>query len=202
MKDERLQLLALPDAELYYARGFLGTDEAEHFFQALENKVAWRRDEITLFGRPVAVPRLQAWYGDPGTDYRYSGLDLSPEPWFDELQALRERVSAACETPFNSVLINYYRNGSDGVGWHRDNEQSLGPRPVIASLSLGQSRRFSLRHRDLPEHKLQLELNSGDLLIMAGATQHHWLHAIPKSRRQLAPRINLSFRYRIPGPGG
>lgn len=195
MNETQLQPIDLPDADLHYAPAWLSPAEAEAAFARLAAEVPWRRDHITLFGRQVAIPRLQAWYGDPGTDYRYSSLALSPLPWTPTLSALREKVEAACQCRFNSVLINYYRDGNDSVGWHRDNEPELGPRPRIASLTLGQPRRFTLRHRTRKELKHQLELASGSLLLMAGDTQHCWLHALPKSRRDLGPRINLSFRY-------
>ena len=200
MTETQWHPIDLPDATLGYAPDFLSREEAHNIFDILAAEIPWHQDRITLFGRQIALPRLQAWYGDPGTDYRYSGLTLAPLPWTPTLSHLRRRVEAACRCRFNSVLINYYRDGNDSVGWHRDDEAELGPRPRIASLTLGQPRPFQLRHRTRKELRHQLMLTEGSLLLMAGATQHCWLHALPKSRRALGPRINLSFRYRLPDP--
>ncbi len=149
---------------------------------------------MRLFGREHLTPRLCAWYGDPGVRYAYSGQALEPLPWPPALARLRARLQNALGCPFNSVLCNLYRDGTDSMGWHSDDEASLGPRPVIASLSLGAARRFALRHRTRAYRSVALALGHGDLLIMAGDTQHHWQHAVPKTRRPIAPRINLTFR--------
>jgi len=142
----------------------------------------------------VAIPRLQAWLGDAGCRYRYSGLTLDPHPWTPILLTLKQRTEACLQRRFNAVLANLYRDGNDSVGWHADNEPELGPNPLIASLTLGAARRFCLRHRRHKARKLELILPSGALLVMGGTLQQHWLHALPKSRTAQAPRINLSFR--------
>jgi alkylated DNA repair dioxygenase AlkB len=142
-------------------------------------------------GRRIPIPRLTAWHGAAG--YVYSGIRLTPAPWTPpllELKALAERLAGQS---FNSVLLNLYRDGRDSVSWHADNEPGLGRDPVIASLSLGAVRRFQLKHRRLPE-RLTLDLPHGSCLIMAGATQHHWLHQLPKTKAPVGPRINLTFR--------
>lgn len=146
-----------------------------------------------MFGRTVPAPRLEAWYGDPGAAYTYSGLAHEPLPWTAELQDLRERVESATATTFNSVLANLYRSGADSNGWHADDEPELGEQPVIASLSLGATRRFLLRHRASGE-RVELMLEAGSLLVMRGATQQCWQHCVPKQRTVQAPRINLTFR--------
>jgi len=114
-------------------------------------------------------------------------------PWLPPLSAIKQKIEARCQTAFNSVLANLYRNGQDSMGYHADNEKELGVNPVIASLSLGETRLFKLRHKKRRE-QLDILLEHGDLLIMAGELQHHWLHALPKSRQEKAPRINLTFR--------
>jgi alkylated DNA repair dioxygenase AlkB len=137
--------------------------------------------------------------GDPAARYRYSGTDFVPAPWHPVLLPLRERLAAFCGASFNSVLLNRYRDGDDGMGWHSDNEPELGPAPLIASLSLGAERRFALRRRDDHAKKAEVVLGHGDLLLMGGATQRHYQHALPKSTRPLAERINLTFRWIQPG---
>ena len=186
----------LVDAEVSHYPGFLRDAEQQSIFDQLRNTTPWEQHVVRLFGRSHPAPRLSAWYGDEGATYTYSGLRLSPQPWTPQLDQLRQRVSALTSKPFNSTLLNYYRDGSDGMGWHSDDEPELGRDPCIASLSLGSERRFLLRHKtqsNLPTHEYLL--GDGDLLIMDGKTQHHWKHQIPKTRRPVGPRINITFRY-------
>ena len=160
--------------------------------------VHWRHDDIVMFGRRVRQPRLTAWIADPGVTYRYSGLTLEPQTWPRPLAELRTRLARDLHTAFNSVLANLYRDGDDSMGWHRDNESELGPEPVIASLSLGETRYFDLRHRHYRENELpvqRFELQSGDLIVMRGATQQNWHHRVPKQKARGGARINLSFRH-------
>ncbi|HEY5716911.1 MAG TPA: alpha-ketoglutarate-dependent dioxygenase AlkB [Motiliproteus sp.] len=199
-----LRPLALPASDghapqhdeglLWWSPEFIPAAECGALLHCLQQEIPWREDQITLFGRPVAIPRLQAWLGDPGSHYRYSGLSLEPTSWTPTCLVLKQRIEAALDTTFNSVLINLYRDGNDSVGWHADAEPELGQNPVIASLSLGAERRFCVRHRRDKRRQLELRLPSGSLLLMAGALQHHWLHALPKTRQTLGPRINLSYR--------
>jgi alkylated DNA repair dioxygenase AlkB len=156
--------------------------------------LAWEARQVFVFGRWVAQPRLTAWYGDPGQSYRYSGIKLRPHPWTSELTEVRALCEQLAGTRFNSVLANLYRDGSDGVAWHADDESELGENPVIASVSLGQERRFDLRHRDTGE-TVRTQPPSGSVLVMAGSTQHHWLHQVPKTAKPVGPRINLTFRF-------
>lgn len=194
MDTSQLTPLPLEDGELWWNPDFLSTDEVGALQHALEREIPWQQDKIQMFGRPVAIPRLQAWIGDPGCRYRYSGVTLEPQPWPPTCTQLRHRIEHALGLSFNALLANLYRDGNDSVGWHADNEPELGPDPVIASLTLGAERRFCLRHRRDKSRNLTLQLPPGSLLIMAGEIQHHWLHALPKTRRPMAPRINLSFR--------
>ena len=186
----------LVDAEVSHYPGFLRDGERQSIFDQLRDTTPWEQHVVRLFGRSHPAPRLSAWYGDPGTTYTYSGLQLSPQPWTPHLDRMRQRVSTLTSKPFNSALLNYYRDGSDGMGWHSDDEPELGRDPCIASLSLGSERRFLLRHKtqsNLPT--CEYLLGDGDLLIMDGKTQHHWKHQIPKTRRPVGPRINVTFRY-------
>lgn len=176
-----------------YSR-FLLTHEADKYFQQLRGSLAWRQDHIKLYGREVKIPRLQAWYGDAEASYQYSGLLMQPLPWTPPLSALKNRCEQQTQTQFNSVLANLYRDGQDSMGWHSDDEPELGSQPVIASLSLGQSRNFDFRHKHTGE-KIRIPLHHGDLLVMSGSTQQYWQHGISKTRKVLSERINLTFRW-------
>jgi len=169
-------------------------DEAAQLFDALRAGIRWQQEQVVIFGQRRRVPRLVAWHGDPGASYRYSGTDHDPEPWTAELELIRARVAGLCGVAFNAVLLNLYRDGRDGMGWHADDEPELGRDPVIASVSLGAVRRFCLRHRRRKDLKVGLDLPHGSLLVMSGATQHHWVHALPKTRRPVGERINLTLR--------
>lgn len=147
-----------------------------------------------MYGRPVRVPRLVAWHGDPAAVYTYSGTEHLPRPWTPALERVRRRAEALTGHAFNAVLLNLYRDGRDGMGWHADDEPELGPEPVVASASFGATRRFCLRHRRRRDLKLDVPLGHGSLLLMHGATQRHWLHAVPKTRQPVGARINLTFR--------
>lgn len=186
--------LELVDGEGRLWPAAFAPDEASSLFDALRTKIDWQQEEILIFGRRRRVPRLVAWHGDPGARYVYSGTDHVPRPWTVELARLRRRVSALTGVDFNAVLLNLYRDGRDGMGWHADDEPELGRNPVIASVSLGAVRRFCLRHRRRKDLRLDLDLPHGSLLCMSGPTQHHWVHALPKTRRPVGERINLTLR--------
>jgi len=185
---------ALPGAELCLVEGWLAAAQADALFAALQAGIAWETHRIRMFGRSVDSPRLSCWIGDPGTDYSYSGTRFAPHPWPAALQAVRIRLATELGCDFNSVLANRYRDGRDYMGWHSDDEPALGPRPVIASLSLGGRRRFLLRHRQARDQKLELQLGHGSLLIMRGGTQQHCQHALPRTAKPMGERINLTFR--------
>ncbi|WP_371862435.1 alpha-ketoglutarate-dependent dioxygenase AlkB family protein [Vibrio atypicus] len=185
------QWYTLNNGLLYWAPNFIDIKEASRTFDLLHQQVAWRNDMITLFGKTMPIPRLQCWYGDDA--YRYSNLTMEPEPWFPALLDLKQRCDNVAKTPFNAVLANLYRDGNDSNGWHSDNEPELGPEPVIASLSFGETRLFHLKHKETKQ-KLSFELTPGSLLIMAGDMQQHWLHTVPKTKKTKSERINLTFR--------
>ncbi|EKO3972783.1 alpha-ketoglutarate-dependent dioxygenase AlkB [Vibrio fluvialis] len=185
------QWLPITDGKLLWVEHFLTPTQADHAFSVLTQELDWQQEAITLFGKSVLQPRLQAWYGDKA--YTYSGLTMPPKAWTPMLVDLKQRCELLAGQAFNSVLANLYRDGQDSMGWHQDNEPELGQQPVIASLSLGETRRFVLRHLHSKE-KFELPLSHGSLLIMAGNTQHFWQHCVPKTVRTLEPRINLTFR--------
>lgn len=188
--------ILIPQGILQLEPDFIAADEANSLFHALEQQLNWQQAEIRMFGRMVSIPRLQCFQGEPDISYRYSGLSLQTSPWHPLIHTLKQRVELIAQHTFNTVLINYYRDGKDSMGWHSDDESELGINPVIASLNLGQTRRFLLRHRfDKTIPQREILLNSGSLLIMAGQLQHYWHHSVPKTSRQLEGRINLTFRH-------
>jgi len=187
--------LHLREAEVHWHRHWLPRDAADTLQRTLREDVPWEVHRIRMFGRQVDSPRLSCWMGDPAARYRYSGTEFVPQPWHPALLPLRDQLAAFCGHAFNSVLLNRYCDGDDGMGWHSDNEPELGPAPVIASLSLGAGRRFLLRRRDDHAKKAEVLLDHGDLLVMGGQTQRLYQHSLPKSARPLAERLNLTFRW-------
>ena len=191
-KPERLPI---PDADIWFLPALTLPQSPESIKQALISETAWMTKPITLWGKTYLQPRLIAWVGDPDRSYTYSGSKMVPMPWTPLLTTLREAVQSASGAHFNSVLLNYYRNERDSMGYHSDDEKELGPDPVIASLSLGQPRIFVLKHRtDSSLKPVRIKLPSGSLLIMQGATQRHWKHGIDKESRPCGSRLNLTFR--------
>lgn len=188
----------LDPANFEYIEHYLTPDEADAALHSLWTGLLWSQREITLFGRQVMQPRLIAWYGDHEAAYTYSGLSLQPLPWHPLLQQIRIRLEEHTGTRFNSVLANAYRNGSDSMGWHSDNERELGAEPVIASLSLGAERTFLVRRRNRrgqgTSNSQRLVPAHGSLLQMKGQCQQVYQHSIPKTRRQVGLRINLTYR--------
>lgn len=185
--------LAPFDGQLFWLPGFYATPDANRHFEHLFELIAWKTEQLFIYGRWLQVPRLMAWYGDSDAAYRYSNVTHKPLPWNNELQSLRKDMQCLCGQTFNSVLANLYRNGRDSMGCHADNEKELGDRPLIASLSFGDTRMLRFRHL-ATNHRLELELAHGDALIMAGELQHHWQHELPKTRSPKYARINLTFR--------
>jgi alkylated DNA repair dioxygenase AlkB len=182
--------------ELEWASAFLPPSEAGTALAALLDAVPWKQEHIVLFGRRIAQPRLSCWMGDPGAVYTYSGASFEPTPWVEAAADIRRRVEAAARTPFNSVLLNLYRTGADSMGFHADDEPELGDAPIIASVSLGATRRFVLRprrhRRSMPSVRLSLE--HGSLLVMRGETQRLWAHGVPREPSVVGARVNLTFR--------
>jgi alkylated DNA repair dioxygenase AlkB len=187
-------LPALADAELDYQPGWVDAAVADAWLAALVDETPWQQPELFIHGRYHRVPRLTAWYGEPEARYRYSGKLHEPRPWPPLLDEIRQCVVKEVGQPLNAVLLNYYRDGQDSMGWHSDAEPELGRDPLIASLNLGGSRRFDLRRVGSTRIGHSLMLEHGSLLVMRGPTQHHWQHQVAKTRRSCAPRLNLTFR--------
>ncbi|MDI3323315.1 alpha-ketoglutarate-dependent dioxygenase AlkB [Pontibacterium granulatum] len=185
----------MQDGELIYDANFLNGIEADNLLHTLTDEVNWRQDCIRLFGKEHLIPRLQCFQGDPGISYLYSNLKLDAESWHPALQQLKNRLVEPCGTNFNAVLLNLYRNGQDSMGWHSDDEPELGQNPTIASISLGEERRFLLRRKDEHNLKREIVLQHGSLLVMRGTLQHFWQHSVPRTQKPRKPRINLTFRH-------
>jgi alkylated DNA repair dioxygenase AlkB len=187
--------LPVQDADICYARHVDLGQPPESLLRQLIATVPWRAETVVLWGKRYAQPRLIAWYGDDGARYTYSGIQLAPLPWTPALADLKQRIESIAGVTFNSVLLNYYRDGHDSMGFHSDDERELGPAPVIASISLGEQRTFILKHRMKRDVRpVRLSLASGSVLLMRGDTQKCWKHGVEKEKRVCAPRINLTFR--------
>ncbi len=194
MSPDTLELHELPDCDIRLYPDFLTAKQADLLFTSLMEETPWRQDDIRIFGKTYAQPRLTALYGHNGKPYTYSGITMHPLPFTPHLNRLREKLAEYTPTAFTSCLLNLYRDGNDSNGWHADNEKSLGSQPVIASVSLGVIRRFKLKHRYDTSLRTAVDLPHGSLLLMQGETQEKWLHEIPKTKRKVGPRINLTFR--------
>jgi alkylated DNA repair dioxygenase AlkB len=172
---------------------FFAPDVADELFQAVLATTPWEQHEVIMFGERHAVPRLESWHGDPEAHYAYSGIDLVPVPWTPPLRQVRDGIAPAMGGPANGVLCNLYRDGADKVGWHADDEPELGDQPVIGSVSFGATRRFRLRPAG-GGTVTALDLEHGSLLVMAGATQHRFVHELAKTGKSVGRRVNLTYR--------
>jgi hypothetical protein len=166
---------------------------SEELFNELLSTSPWQEDEVVLFGQRRILSRKVAWMGEVGFTYSYSGTSKTAAPWTPPLLHIKERVECECAHRFNSCLLNLYHDGSEGMGWHSDDDKTLGRNPVIASVSFGAERVFKLKHRESKE-VVSVILENGSLLLMKGETQHHWVHTMPKTKKITTPRINLTFR--------
>ncbi len=187
------QRLTIPGADLCLFNHVWSDAEAHVIWPQLQ-ALDWQQKAIRLFGRDVMQPRLVAWYGDAGANYRYSGVDNEPLPWAPVLLAIRDKIEPLCQARFNSVLCNFYRNGQDSVGWHSDDEPELGAKPIIASVSFGVTRPFLLQHKKDKSLRFSVELTNASLLLMQGETQKNYRHAVLKNNKVVDARINLTFR--------
>ncbi|MGJ8593369.1 MAG: alpha-ketoglutarate-dependent dioxygenase AlkB family protein [Aquaticitalea sp.] len=184
----------LPNAELIYYPRFYSIETANDYFQHLKDTITWQQDDIKVFGKTHKQPRLTALFANNELPYTYSNIEMTPHVYTKELLQIKSDIEQEANHDFTTVLLNFYRDGNDSNGWHADNEKELGKNPTIASLSFGESRVFHFKHRTLKGEKQKLILEHGSLLIMKGEMQHHWLHQIPKTKRTIGARINLTFR--------
>ncbi|RFS26354.1 alpha-ketoglutarate-dependent dioxygenase AlkB [Chitinophaga silvatica] len=185
--------LIFPEGLLNYYPHFLSEAESIELLNRLIDNVPWKQSTLTIQDKVMLTPRLTAWYGDATHSYRLSDKSFEVNPWTESLFELKEKIENLTKFRFNSVLLNYYRDGNDSVAWHSDSEKELEKHP-IASLSIGQARTFEFRHKKDHKRKYALTLGNGSLLIMKGDLQQNWDHRIPKSNKFMRPRINLTFR--------
>lgn len=190
-----IEVFKVLDGEILFIRNFLSATEAEKYYEVLLKTINWKQEQISFYGKTYPVPRKTAWYGNEGLNYSYSGIKCFPEKWTEELLKIKAAIEKFIPPEdFTSVLLNLYNDGNDKMGWHADDEKELGINPTIASLSIGETRRFDLKHKQNKDLHYKFELTSGSLLIMRGTLQHHWVHQIPVQKKVKNPRINLTFR--------
>jgi len=186
--------IPLKDGSILYDPYFFNNKEANDYFEILRNDIKWQQDDIKIFGKIYAQPRLTALYANNEKPYRYSNITMYPKKFSTILLLIKSQVEKYTNLDFTSCLLNLYRDGQDSNGWHADNEKELGENPIIASISFGAERFFQMKHRYDKSQKLKIKLENGSLLLMKGETQHHWLHQIPKTKKMVGERINLTFR--------
>ncbi|MGB5321678.1 alpha-ketoglutarate-dependent dioxygenase AlkB family protein [Lutimonas sp.] len=181
------------DGEAFYIQDFLDKTVSENLFKTLCKDILWEQDEFLMYGKKILTRRKVAWYGSKPYEYTYSKITRKAHIWHKDLKYLSDILQEETGNSFNSCLLNLYPEGRDGMGWHSDDEKELRPLAAIASLSLGSDRKFSFKHR-LTKETVSLTLQNGSLLLMKGSTQKHWLHQLPKTKKIIGPRINLTFR--------
>lgn len=186
--------LNLPDSDIIYFPKFYDSEVASKMFDILLNETDWQQDDIKVFGKIYAQPRLTALYAENEKSYSYSNITMFPKPFTPLLSQIKRDIEVISNKTFSTVLLNLYRDGNDSNGWHSDDEKELGENPAIASLSLGETRWFHLKHKQDKQQKTKIELTHGSLLLMQESTQHFWKHQVAKTARKVGPRINLTFR--------
>ncbi|GGH05367.1 alpha-ketoglutarate-dependent dioxygenase AlkB family protein [Mucilaginibacter phyllosphaerae] len=182
------------EGEALFYPAFFSKADSDRLYKDLYGNIKWQQDKIVFYGKLMDLPRLTAWYGDTDKPYKYSGIPMAPNPWSPELLEIKNKIEEIAKVNFSSVLLNLYRNGKDSVSWHCDNEKELGINPTIGSVSFGEERTFKLRNLQDKSLVEKIQLSHGSFLLMKGETQHKWEHEIPKTSRDLKPRINLTFR--------
>ena len=209
--------ITVPNGALFYSEHYFAKNISDRFVEyCLENNsfdwryanwrafpdisnilfknINWKQDSINMFGKDIPLPRLTSWYGDGGKEYTYSGISSKPNAWNRGLLHIKNQIEQSFDVHFNSVLLNWYRDGEDYLNWHSDNEKELGLNPTIASANFGQTRDFAIRRKDDKSQKMVLPLKHGTLLIMSGELQHYWEHSVPKRKKVTGSRFNLTFR--------
>lgn len=186
--------LDLPYSDILYYPNFISGKTAGLYFKIFRESIPWQQDDIKVFGKIYAQPRLTSFHAYGAKSYSYSNIVMSPKPFTKELLEIKKQIELKAMVEFNACLLNLYRDGKDSNGWHSDDEKELGVNPIIASVSLGQDRPFHLRSKKDRSNKHKMVLEHGSLLLMKGATQHHWQHQLPKTQKTINERINLTFR--------
>jgi alkylated DNA repair dioxygenase AlkB len=193
--DRQFEPIPMPDADVSMLHEIEMPLPYDVMLQKLLDQTIWRQEYVTLYGKTHPQPRLIAWYGDPGKQYDYSGISLTPLPWTDLLREIKRRIEDCTESSFNSVFLNLYRDHNDSMGFHSDDERELGLEPAIASVTFGATRIFQMKHKKDPDTPtVKIPLSAGSVLLMKGATQRFWKHGIMKQTQPCGPRVNLTFR--------
>ena len=188
-----MQNLLIIDGIAYYHGTILSKEKADHYFDHLYHSTQWEQDQLIMFGKKITTKRKVAWYGDKPYGYKYSGVKKYARLWDSELLKIKNLVESQSNAVFNTCLLNLYHDGTEGMGWHSDDEEELEAGGVIASVSLGAARKFSFKHKVNKQTVSQI-LEHGSLLIMKGDTQEYWHHSLPKTNKVHTARINLTFR--------
>lgn len=191
-EEKMTNILPFDGAVMYHGKVF-DSSKADYYLDRLLHQIDWMHDEAFMFGKLIITDRKVAWYGDHDFSYHYSNISKRAMPWSGDLLELKRIAGEITRSSFNSCLLNLYHDGTEGVGWHSDDEKSLTKNAAIASISFGAKRKFSFKHKNSKEVK-SIWLEHGSLLVMEGTTQTHWLHCIPKSIKIKRPRVNLTFR--------
>lgn len=186
--------LNLPDSNITYHPEFFNHEKANWYFNRLLETIPWQQDNITVFGKTYKQPRLTALFANNQKPYTYSNITMYPLVFTNYLINIKTKIEQEIQNNFTTCLLNLYRDGNDSNGWHADNEHELGKNPIIASVSLGAERLFKLKHKTNKNLKKDVVLEHGSLLLMSGKTQHNWLHQVPKTKKIVGKRINLTFR--------
>ena len=193
--DKNSSLIKADNLYVEYIENFFDFDQSQLYMKHLTNDIKWKREKIRMWGKEIVTKKRIAWYADEGKSYTYSGSTFYPVQWDEVLLEIKKQVEQHIRFQFNSVLLNEYKSGEVGMGWHSDDEKELGIDPIIASLSFGANRDFIFKHKtDKSFEKIKIHLKSGSLLIMSGSTQHYWKHSLPKRLKFRDPRVNLTFR--------
>ncbi len=187
------EIIKIQNGEYIYIPDFFDKTKSNIYLNTLLYKIDWKQEKMNMYGKVLMFPRLTAWYGDNDRPYTFSGITLTPNLWTKELLQIKKEIEPKCKIKFNSVLLNLYRDGKDSISWHTDAEKELGSNPIIASVNFGATRKFQLRHVQTKE-KIEIDLKHGSLLIMQGDLQHYWQHQVPKTKKEIGKRINLTFR--------
>lgn len=172
---------------------FLSKVEADFYFKTLLETIPWEHDQAIIFGKIITTKRKVAWFGEEEFNYTYSKITKKANIWTNELLELKQIVEKESNETYNSCLLNLYHSGEEGMAYHSDAEKMLKKNGAIASVSLGATRKFSFKHKE-NNHRVDIILEHGSLLVMKGETQMHWLHRLPPSKKVISPRINLTFR--------
>lgn len=188
-----IEMRQIQNGEFLHINNFFDKATSDNYLKVLLDTIDWKQEKMNMYGKELLFPRLTSWYGDNDKLYSFSGITLRPKQWTTDLLEIKRKVETKVEASFNSVLLNRYRNGNDSISWHSDAEKELGKNPIIASVNFGATREFQLRHIHTKE-KLSIELSHGSLFIMLGELQHFWQHQIPKTKKPVSERINLTFR--------